>query len=281
MAAVGIVTDSACDLTPEQTDKLGVEVVPLTIRIGDQEFTDRRDLTVEDFYRRMAESDTLPETAAPAPGAFEAAFRKVRENGATSVVCINLSGGLSATVESARNAARALEGELDVRVIDSRTLTGGLGTIIIAASQAAKDGATTDEVVTLVDDMVGRTRVFGALDSLDNLKKGGRIGGAQHLLGSMLAIKPLLNLSGGAVEEASKQRTRKKALIWLRDQLFSESEVDSLAVFDGEAPDVDEFIDMLAPRFTRDQIRTGRIGPVIGTHGGPRVLGICYLAARD
>lgn len=281
MSGVRIVTDSACDLTQDEAKALGVEIVPLTIRIGADEFTDRQDLSVEDFYRRMAASDALPETAAPAPGAFEVAFRKLAADGASAVVCINLSGGLSATIESARNAARSLEGEVDVRVIDSRTLTAGLGTIIIAAADAARAGGTVDDVVALVDDMVGRTRVYAALDSLDNLKKGGRIGGAQHLLGSMLAIKPLINISGGTVEEASKQRTRKKALVWLRDQLFSETGVEQLSVFDGEAPDVEEFLALLAPRYSRDQIRTGRIGAVIGTHGGPRVMGICYLVKGD
>jgi DegV family protein with EDD domain len=277
MAGVRIVTDSACDLTQDEADALGVEIVPLTIRFGTEEFTDRQDLSVEDFYRRMAAADALPETSAPAPGAFEVAFRKLAADGADAVVCINLSGGLSATIESARNAARALEGEVDVRVIDSRTLTAGLGTIVIAVAEAATAGGSVDDVVALADDMVERTRVYAALDNLDNLKKGGRIGGAQHLLGSMLAIKPLINITGGTVEEASKQRTRKKALVWLRDQLFSEQGVERLAVFDGEAPDVDEFLDLLAPRYPRDEIRTGRIGAVIGTHGGPRVMGICYL----
>jgi DegV family protein with EDD domain len=277
MAGVRIVTDSACDLTKDEATALQVEIVPLTIRFGAEEFTDGQSLSVEEFYRRMSESDLLPETAAPAPGAFEVAFRKLAGEGADAVVCINLSGGLSATIESARNAARALEGEVDVRVIDSRTLTAGLGTIVIAAAEAARDGSSVDEVVALVDDLVGRTRVYAALDTLDNLKKGGRIGGAQHLLGSMLAIKPLINVTGGEVEEAGKQRTRKKSLVWLRDKLFEEPLVEKLSVFDGEAPDVEEFLELLAPRYGPDDIRTGRIGPVIGTHGGPRVMGICYL----
>jgi DegV family protein with EDD domain len=279
MAGVRIVSDSACDLTKDEADALGVEIVPLTIRFGSEEFTDRQNLSVEEFYRRMADTDALPETAAPAPGAFEVAFRKLGAEGADAVVCINLSGGLSATVESARNAARAVDGDVDVRVIDSRTLTAGQGTIVLAAAEAAAAGRSADEVVALVDDMVGRTRVYAALDTLDNLKKGGRIGGAQHMLGSLLAIKPLIDISGGEVEEAGKQRTRKKSLVWLRDKLFEEPAVEKLSVFDGEAPDVEEFLDLLAPRFARADIRTGRIGAVIGTHGGPRVMGICYLVA--
>jgi DegV family protein with EDD domain len=278
MAGVRIVTDSACDLTQEEASALGVEIVPLTIRFGTDEFTDRRDLTVTEFYKRMRESSELPETAAPSPGAFEQVFRALGDDGADAVVCINLSGALSATIESARNAARALEGTVDVRVLDSRTLTAGQGTIVMLAAEAAKRGDTADAISTQVAGLVERTRVYAALDTLDNLKKGGRIGGAQHLLGSMLSIKPLVNVSDGEVTEAGKARTRKKSLEWLRDRLYGEAKVEHLAVYDGEAPDVDGFLDLIADRFPRDQIRTGRIGPVIGTHGGPRTMGICYLA---
>jgi DegV family protein with EDD domain len=280
MAGVRIVSDSACDLSADEAAGLGIEIVPLSIRFGDQEFTDREDLSVAEFYRRMAETDALPETSAPAPGAFEQVFRKLAGEGADAVVCINLSGELSATIESARNAARALEGEVDVRVIDSRTLTAGLGTIVLEAAKAARDGSSVDDVVALVDDLVARTRVYAALDTLDNLKKGGRIGGAQAFLGSLLSIKPLINVTGGHVEEAGKPRTRKKALLALRDQLFEEQGVVHLSVFDGEAPDVDAFLDLIDSRFPRDSVRTGRIGAVIGTHGGPRVLGICYVVDR-
>jgi DegV family protein with EDD domain len=277
MSGVRIVTDSACDLTAAEAVELGVEIVPLSIRFGSKEFTDRVELSVEDFYRRMAESSDLPETAAPSPGAFEEAFRAAVAAGADTVICITLSGGLSATVESARNAARGVEGEIDVRVVDSQTLTAGQATIVVEAAKAARAGRSVDEILGMVDDLVARTRVYAALDTLDNLKKGGRIGGAQHLVGSLLAIKPLINVTGGHVEEASKQRTRKKALLWLRDQLFQEEGVTHLSVYDGEAPDVEEFLDLIADRFPRDQIRTGRIGAVIGAHGGPRVLGICYV----
>jgi DegV family protein with EDD domain len=281
MAGVRIVTDSACDLTKDEAAALQVEIVPLNIRFGTEEFTDGQNLSVEEFYRRMSEAEDLPETSAPAPGAFEVAFRKLADEGADAIVCINLSGGLSATIESARNAARALEGEVDVRVIDSRTLTAGQGTIVREAARAAKGGASVDDVVSLVDDLVGRTRVYAALDTLDNLKKGGRIGGAAHLVGSMLSIKPLIDITGGTVEEASKQRTRKKALLWLRDQLYREQGVTHLSVYDGEAPDVGEFLELIAERFPTEDINTGRIGAVIGAHGGPRVLGICYVVEGD
>ena len=273
---VRIVTDSSADLAADVVERLGIEVVPLSIRFGDEEYTDGVDLSVSQFYDKLASSADLPETAAPAPGAFEAAFRRQADAGADAIVCINLSSGLSATLQSAQNAASATEG-LDVRVVDSRSITSGLGTQVRAAAEAAADGAGADDVVALVDDMVGRTHVFGALDTLDNLKKGGRIGGAQALLGSLLSVKPLLDLSSGEVAEAGRARTRRRALEWLRDKVFSQPAVEHLCIAHGMAPDLDNMLDLLAPRYPVDQVTVTTIGPVIGTHGGPRVMGLTWV----
>ena len=273
---VRIVTDSSADLAADVVERLGIEVVPLSIRFGDEEYTDGVDLSVSQFYDKLASSADLPETAAPAPGAFEAAFRRQADAGADAIVCINLSSGLSATLQSAQNAASATEG-LDVRVVDSRSITSGLGTQVRVAAEAAADGAGADDVVALVDDLVGRTHVFGALDTLDNLKKGGRIGGAQALLGSLLSVKPLLDLSSGEVAEAGRARTRRRALEWLRDKVFSQPAVEHLCIAHGMAPDLDNMLDLLAPRYPADQVTVTTIGPVIGTHGGPRVMGLTWV----
>lgn len=279
MAGVRIVTDSSCDLTDEEVAAHDIEVVPLSIRFGSDEYEDRSELSVESFYEKLAASSVLPETAAPAPGKFEAAFRRQQEAGADAVVCINLSSDLSATMQSAQNAAKAAEGGLDVRVVDSHSITSGLGTQVLLAAQAGASGASADEVVALVDDLARRTHVFGALDTLDNLKKGGRIGGAQALLGSLLSIKPILDLSTGKVEEAGKARTRKRALEVLRDKVAEAGTIEHLCVTHGLAPEVDQMLDLLAPLCARDQIRVGHIGPVIGTHGGPRVMGVTWIAS--
>jgi len=279
MPRVHIVTDSACDLPNEVVDDLGVGVVPLTIRFGDEELTDGVELSANDFYDKMAATDVLPATAAPAPGAFEEAFRKAASDG-DAVVCINLSSKLSATMASAQNAARALDGDVDVRVVDSRSITAGLGAQVQAAAQAAASGASADDVVALVEDLSRRTHVFGALDTLDNLKKGGRIGGARAMLGTMLSIKPIIDISSGEVQEAAKQRTRRKAMAWLRDKVFSQPELDHLWVCNGMAPDVEELVSLLAPRYSGDQITISTIGPVIGAHGGPRVLGVVWQDPR-
>lgn len=278
--AVRIVTDSSCDLTDDEVAAHGIEVVPLTIRFGDEEFEDRTDLTVAAFYDKLAAASVLPETAAPSPGKFEAAFRRQAEAGAEAVVCINLSSSLSATMQSAQNAAVVIKDELDVRVLDSTSITSGLGTQVLLAAQAAAGGASADDVVALVEELVTRTHVVGALDTLDNLKKGGRIGGAQALLGSLLSIKPIVDISTGKVEEAGKARTRRKALQVLSEKVREAGAVEHLCVTHGLAPEVDEMLDLLGEHHPRDQIRVGHIGPVIGTHGGPRVMGVTWLDPR-
>ena len=274
---IRIVTDSASDISLEEAEDLGIEIVPLSVRFGEAEYTDLVDLSVSDFYQKMAESDLLPSTAAPSPGAFEAAFKRCAEAGAEGVICINLSLALSATGQAAQLAADALADTLPVKCIDSKSITSGLGTIIRKAAGAAKDGGSMDEIVALVENLTSRTRIFATLDTLENLKKGGRIGGAKAMLGTMLQFKPCLDLSSGEVVEAGRQRTRKKSLIWLKEVLESEGEISELSIIHGDAPDVEEFATLISDIIPIDQIRINQLGAVIGTHGGPRVLGVTYL----
>ena len=272
---VKVITDSACDLDDAVVAELGITVVPLSIRFGSEEYIDRVDLSPKAFYEKMAASATLPETAAPSPGAFEKAFRDALDEGGDGVLCVNLSGQLSATIQSAQNAARALDGS-PIRIIDSLSVTGGLGSMVTAAARAANDGASLDDCAALVEDMVPRTRVYGALDTLDNLKKGGRIGGAQALLGGLLSIKPLIEIREGVVHEAGKPRTRGKAIKALVDKLRDAGEVENVNVLHGYAPDADELIAKVAEVVPREQLTIGIIGATIGTHGGPRVAGITF-----
>jgi DegV family protein with EDD domain len=276
MSPIRIVTDSSCDLPPELEAEHHITIVPLTIRFGDQEFVDRRDLTPEEFWSRCASSPVLPETAAPSPGAFEEAFRAAAAEGADGVVCINLSSALSATFAAAELAAKSLADSLPVRVIDSRTLTMGLGNLCLSAARVAEEGADLETVVKAVETRIPNTRTYAALDTLENLKKGGRVGGAKAMLGSMLSIQPIIDVSGGKVEEESKQRTRSKSLRYLAEKVREQPAVENLAVMHGDAPDVEEMLDLLAPIYPREQIVVGDLGAVIGAHGGPRTMGITF-----
>ena len=279
-ATVHVVTDSSCDLPVDVADELGIDIIPLTIRFGDEEFVDRAELSTAEFWTRCVNSDTLPETAAPAPGQFEEAYRSAAAAGATGVIVVSLSSALSATMQSAQLAARTViadpDIDLDIRVVDSRTITMGLGTIALACARAARSGADIDEIEALANDLVSRTRVFGALDTLDNLKKGGRIGNAKAMLATALSIKPIIEVTGGVVEQAGKQRTRSKALSYLVDKVQSyDGKIENLAVLHADCSDIDLFVEMLAPYHT-DDIVVGEIGPVIGTHGGRGTIGVAF-----
>ncbi len=276
-----IVTDSSCDLPEDVADEHGVLVVPLSIRFGDEEFIDREQLTTAEFWAKCAQQDTLPETAAPAPGQFEQTYRELMADGATGIVVVSLSSALSATMQSADLAARSVADEIPVRVVDSRSISMGLGTIVLACARLAADGGSLDEVEALAVDRASRTRVFGALDTLENLKKGGRIGNAKALLATVLAIKPIIEVVDGEVEQGGKQRTRSKALKFLVDKVAEyEGRISDLAVLHADCSDVDQFVEMLRPYYAGD-IVVGEIGPVIGTHAGRGTIGVAFDVSAD
>ena len=274
--AVAVVTDSSCDLPAELVAEHGIDVVPLFIRFGSEELVDRQDLTPAEFWARCASSPTLPETAAPSPGAFEAAFRRAAEGGADGVVCVNLSSKLSATIQAAQAAARALEGEVTVRVVDSRSVTMGLGMIVLGTAREAAGSASVDDVAAVAEALSARTRVYGTLDTLENLKKGGRIGGAKAFMGSLLSVKPSIEVVDGAVEPGPRVRTRAKGLAWLADRVASDQPSGEVAVVHGDAPDVDQLTALLAGHVPPERIVVADLGAVIGTHAGPRTVGVAY-----
>jgi fatty acid kinase fatty acid binding subunit len=277
---VRIVTDSACDLPEAVCTELGIEVVPLTIRFGEREYTDRTELSTEAFWRELAASDVLPETAAPSVGAFEETFRRLGDDGADGIVCINLSARLSATMQSAQVAAKALDGQVPVEIIDSQSASMGIGNLVLYAARRARAGATLDEITREVESRRARQTVFATVDTLEYLRKGGRIGGAQALLGSMLSIKPVITVKDGAVEPAGRVRTRSKALRFIADQV-PDGRVESISVLHAMAPDLDEFLAMIEPKIPDADVVVGTIGPVVGVHTGPRVIGIAYIERSD
>ena len=283
MPGVRVVTDSACDLSDELAGRYGIEVVPLTIRFGDEELLDRRDLSPTEFWRRCKGSPALPETAAPPPGAFRAAYERAAADGAEGVVCLTLSAGVSATYQAALAGAGALEGRMPVEVVDTRSLTMGQGLMCIAAAELAATGAPLDAVAALARSLVARTRVLGVVDTLDHLQRGGRIGGAAALVGSLLSIKPVIEVREGVVEQESKQRTRGRALDYLAAKVAADAPLERLAVCDGAAPDIDAVVERLRKVPVAHELVVTELGPVVGTHSGPGAIGVCYQlpAPRD
>ena len=274
---VHIITDSSCDLSEEVATDLGITVVPLEIRFGMQSFTDRVELSTADFWTRCRASDELPSTAAPSPGAFAQAYQGAADAGAAEVVVITLSGDLSATIEAAQQAASELPSGLTCHVVDSRTVSAGLGLLVITAAELAATGADGSQIAGAVRETVQRIRVHAALDTLENLRKGGRIGAAQSLLGSVLSIKPLITVTDGRVEPAGKQRTRTRALAHLVDLVAAEGpNISQIAVMHADCDDVDDFVARIAP-LTDTEPRVMLIGPVVGAHAGVGTIGVVFV----
>ncbi len=278
-SSVRIITDSACDLPESVVRELGIEVVPLFIRFGEDELVDREQLTTAQFWARCAREPDLPSTAAPSPGRFEQSIRALATQGATGVVIIDLSGDLSGTLQSAEVAADRLKGDIPVRVVDSRTVTMGLGSIVVACARAARDGASLDEVEALARDLSGRCKVWGALDTLENLKKGGRIGGAKAMLASVLSIKPIIEVRDGVVQEGGKQRTRAKAVTFVVDKVreaVAGRGISQLSVMHADCDDVDALLTQLREVYP-GEILVGEIGAVVGAHAGRGTIGVAYF----
>ena len=276
--SIRIVTDSSCDLPQEVADRLGIVIVPLSIRFGEEEFIDRTTITTDEFWLKCARSAELPQTAAPSPGQFEEAYRGLASQGATGIVVISLSSSLSFTMQSAELAAKSVAPGIDVRVVDSRNASLGVGLIAVECAEMAAAGSSIDQIVARAQDLVPRTHVFGALDTLENLKKGGRIGGAKAMLASALSIKPLIEVRNGEVEEAGKQRTRSKALASLIETLRNAGTVERLAVLHAQCADVDKFVADVREVYA-GEIMVGDIGAVIGTHAGQGTIGIAFRTA--
>jgi fatty acid-binding protein DegV len=249
---VRIVTDSSCDLPQELADQLLISIVPLKVRFGDDEYVDRETITTDEFWKKCAASAVLPETAAPSPGNFDAEFQKLAAEGATGIVVLNLSADLSGTIQAAQVAARDFAGGIPVRVVDSRTATMGLGLIAIECAKRAQVGASLEDILALAESLIPRMRVFGALDTLD------------------------IEITGGLVAEAGKQRTRSKALAHLIGILKENSgKIEQLGILHAQCADIDSFVAMVKEVYS-GEVFIGDIGAVIGTHAGQGTIGIAF-----
>lgn len=271
MSRIGIVTDSSCDLPAGLADDAGVAVVPLSIRFGSETFVDRTDLDTRSFWERLASSDHLPETAAPSPGSFIEAFDVSDE--VDGIVCICLSSTLSGTYQAAVIAAE--QADTEVVVVDSGVVSMALGLAVLEAAETAATGAGIDAVSDVAAGAARRANVFAALDTLEFLEKGGRIGRVSALVGGLLDIKPLITLEDGAVAAAGRVRTRSRAVDAILDHLEGRTFSRLSILYSGDAP-VERFAEALATAGHPDVV-TAELGPVVGTHTGLGVLGVAYV----
>lgn len=273
---IRIVTDSSCDLPEEVLARHRVTVVPLTIRFGEEEFVDREELSVGAFWERLISDEALPETAAPSVGRFQEAFNRLSSEGADGVVVICLSSEISATHQSAVLAAQSYGGGIPIRVVDSRLVSAALGLVVIEAAEAASAGATIDETETVAHSAAANSNLLATLDTLEFLKRGGRIGTAAAFFGNLLDVKPLIAFSEGAVSPAGRVRTRRKAVAAILERVAGMADqIETMSVIHSDPDDLTEFRQALTEIYP-DPTMLARIGPVVGTHAGPGVIGVCY-----
>ena len=278
---VRLVTDSTADLAPETVRELGITIVPLQVVFGEETFRDGVDLTGEEFFRRLQEAEETPKTSQPSVGDFQQTYERLAEE-TNRVLSIHLSSGFSGTVEAARQAAQELGERCQIEVIDSQTVSMGMGFAVIAAARAAQAGEDLESCAGAARSVLKRQRMAIAFDTLEYLRRGGRIGRAQAFLGSILRLKPILTIRDGEAYPLSRVRTYKRALEEVLRLTCSEGPVVEAAVMHSTSPeDAGRVADELARLCPEARIQIGRIGPVIGVHGGPGLLGIAAVHAED
>jgi DegV family protein with EDD domain len=279
VSALTVVTDSTADLEPEVQERLGLAMVPLIVNWDGQTFRDKIDLSSTEFYRRLRTSKTLPKTGAPSLGAFESAFREQLKH-SDSVISINLASTLSGTFEVARLAAESVDPQ-HIWVVDSKSVSVCIGWLAELAVTLAAQGAAPAEIVDQLEEVRGRLRIFALLETLTFLQRGGRIGRAAALAGTLLSVKPILSVHDGDVAPVERVRTMNGAIRRLVELVAAQGPLERLGVMHADSPaNASEVENLLHARYPEISIDRGELGPVVGTHGGPGVIGVGMLLAR-
>ncbi len=275
--AVHIVTDSTSDIPRQLADALDITVIPLTITFGSESFRDGIDLPSDEFYRRLQETKTLPTTSQPPPALFEHAYRHLTSRG--EVVSVHLSHKFSGTVEAARLAAETVAAD-GISVVDTGSVSMGLGMCVLAAARIAQAGGTRQDCAAAAESVAPRLRIAVAFETLEYLRRGGRIGRAKAFLGGLLRLKPILTVKDGEAYPVTRTRSRAKAL----DALFALCELPGVseaavlhATTAGDAAHLAERARAALPGIT---VHEGRFGPSLGVHGGPGMIGLAVVAGE-
>lgn len=276
---VRIVTDSSSDLPSALAAELGVTVVPAVVRFGEESFLDGVEIDHDTFYRRLQEEKVFPTTSQPSPGQFAEAYGRLAP-GADAIVSIHLSSRLSGTFNSAVQGAKASGASCPVEVVDSRSTSLGLGLVALEAARLARAGASLDELLAAVRGWIARSHLCAALDTLDFLAKGGRIGRARHLLGTLVRVRPVLALVEGEVQPVRQLRTRAQVEAFLDGDARRHGPLQALGVvYSTGRSEAEAMADRLADLHPREAIVLGRVGPGLGSHTGPGMLGIALIEA--
>lgn len=277
---VKIVTDTTSGLPRDLAEKYDIAVLPQIVIFGEESYRDDTELDTATFLEKLRASPVLPKTAAPPPALFIPVFKRLAAGGNT-IICLHPSTELSGTVRSATVASYDFS-QADIRVVDTRTIAGPLATLVLLAARWAREGVDADTIIARVRDLMARQRVYFVVDTLEYLHKGGRIGGAKALLGSVLQIKPILTLKDGRVEPLEQQRTKRRALQRLRELILEEcprSEEAHLCVMHADAEsEARQLASDLASRLGPADVPIYELPPAIVVHAGPGVLAAGFFA---
>ena len=274
---IKIVTDSTADIPAKLAEELGITVVPCYLRFGEEVYRDRVDISEDEFYERLLRDPVHPATTQPAPGDFVDVYEKLSKD-ADGIVSIHLTSKLSGTYNSAVLGKKEMEAKCPVEVIDTQTLTITFGMIVIEAAKMAKSGKSIKQIVDEVNNMIPRVHVLVLFDTLKYLAKGGRIGKAKAMLGSVLSIKPMLTVKDGELVPSGQARTRLKGIDRLVDFVKNAVDIEDLAVLYSTTPDEARvLVERISPIFPKERILLARLGPALGVHGGPGVLAIALM----
>jgi len=277
--AIKIVTDSTADIPQSLAKEMGITVVPLYARFGEQVYRDRIDISEDDFYQRLSNDPVHPTTSQPSPQDFADVYSKLSKE-AIGIVSIHISNKLSGTVNSALRGKEISGAACPIEVIDSEMVSMGFGLIALRAVSIAGSGKDFTEVVAEVKSLVPRAHLWALFDTLKYLARGGRIGKAKAFLGSVLNIKPILGVKEGEMVPVIQARNREKGM----DQLFKfasgHGDIEDLAVMYSTTPDeASALADRLGTVFDRTKIKIARLGPALGTHAGPGALAVALIGA--
>ena len=278
MSRVAIVTDSASDLPPDVAQRSGITVVPLVVSFGAESFRPGVNLTTDEFWERMTAPDApFPTTAAAAPGDFLAAFNEAFDGGADAVVCITVSGDLSGTLKAAQVAAAQLP-DREIHIVDSRTASMGHGMLAQIAAELAAEGVSGAEIARVIEHRKSDVTLYVALDTLEYLKRGGRISGARAASGTILNVKPIITVLDGVVENADRVRSRPKARERVLE-LLTEKPLERASLLHTTNADVEEFRAQFIERSKLDpsKVQVMLVGPSVGPHLGPGCVGATVI----
>ena len=274
-----IVADTTCGLPRDLLAQRGIPVIPQIVMFGEDSFHDDKEMDTATFLQKLKTSKSLPKTSAPEPPLYFPIFKEAQEKG-ESVIVVTPTGKASGTARSAQTAALEFP-KLDVRVVDTLTISCNLASLVLLADDMAKAGESADAIVAKLDDMIPRGRIYFLVDTLEYLAKGGRIGGAKRLLAELLEIKPILQVKNGQVESFEQQRTRKRALARLVEVAAEQcpgGESAHLCVIQVEAEsEAQSLVTELKSRVSVPQIPIYELPPAIVVHAGPRAMGVGFF----